>query len=468
VILAVLLLLTWPAQAHGTPACSLEVEPRSGRHFSPGDLFAGAVRLQCPPGTPRLDLHAVFALTAPSICSGDLLLAFVEPAGIRAHCAANLPGLPSPVAFLGDLAAPLEPLELEIVRTAWPSLSADRDFFWGACAAEAGSALPAGHFTCAFSRLTQPSEGGFAIELPIRAEDAANTFLGVWPFGVHGSVHTYDGGHPGWDFEYVAGAFVLAASAGTVQSVVQDPQNPARATIQLEHHHGGRLYRTVYTNLDAPLVSPGVAVSTGQPLGRAGGVTTGQGSGVIVYHMTHFQLDDFAASPPLPGVSNPSAVSPEPYLSAPARALFQQIWAGVGYDQEITEPFPTNPRTAPAPFPIQRTWRRQEGPAASSLPPRIVFVYADPATDPTPTLRHDYALVDGSGVVIETGSVRLAPTVRPVATIDLQPRDPAGQPTGPPRLGLYEIVSATMRIDWSPPGAPRPADLSSATVYTTR
>jgi hypothetical protein len=97
-----------------------------------------------------------------------------------------------------------------------------------------------------------------------------------------------------------------------------------------------------------------------------------------------------------------------------------------------------------------------------------VFVYADPATDPTPTLRHDYALVDGSGVVIETGSVRLAPTVRPVATIDLQPRDPAGQPTGPPRLGLYEIVSATMRIDWSPPGAPRPADLSSATVYTTR
>jgi hypothetical protein len=287
----------------------------------------------------------------------------------------------------------------------------------------------------------------------------------VWPFGVHGSSHTYDGGHPGWDFEYVAGAFVRAAAPGTVQFVFQDIQTPGRVTVQLQHQHGARTYRTVYTNVDGALVSPGDTISTGQPLGHAGSATTGQGTVVIVYFMTHFQLDDFGGPPAPPGVSNPSAVSPEPYLGAQGRALFQKIWAGVGYDQEMTEPFPTNPRTSPAPFPIRRTWTRQ---GDDPLPPRIVFVYADPATDPTPQLRHDYALVGTDGAVFETGSVQLTPGAKPFATIDLQPRGADGQPAGPPRRGLYDVVSATMRIDWSAPGAARPTDLTKATTYTTR
>lgn len=82
---------------------------------------------------------------------------------------------------------------------------------------------------------------------------------------------------------------------------------------------------------------------------------------------------------------------------------------------------------------------------------------------------HDYALVDGDGNVIETGSVaRLQPKAVPHSTIDLQPYDGNGQPSGQLRLGVYDIVSATIRIDWGAPGASRPSNLSNASVYTTR
>ncbi len=52
--------------------------------------------------------------------------------------------------------------------------------------------------------------------------------------------------------------------------------------------------------------------------------------------------------------------------------------------------------------------------------------------------------------------------------IDLQPRSPGGQASGLSRLGVYDIVSDTMRIDFGTPGAARPSDLSNAGVYTTQ
>jgi hypothetical protein len=70
--------------------------------------------------------------------------------------------------------------------------------------------------------------------------------------------------------------------------------------------------------------------------------------------------------------------------------------------------------------------------------------------------------------VLETGSVQLETLARPFTTIDLQPRDRNGQPSGPPRLGFYDIASGTMRIDFGAAGAPRPPDLSNAAVYTTQ
>jgi murein DD-endopeptidase MepM/ murein hydrolase activator NlpD len=313
-----------------------------------------------------------------------------------------------------------------------------------------------------------PPAGGFVIEMPVLATETANTVLGIWPFGVHGADHTYDGGHPGWDFEYVAGASVRAAADGTVQSVMTDVHDPTKTTVQIQHQLGRRGYRTVYTNIENPVVAVGARVTAGQPIGLAGRVDGFRGRTPVVYYMTHFQLDDFSFASGIPGQSNATAVSPEPYLSPQGRAIFDRLWAAVAYDQELTEPFASNPRTAPDPFPIRRTWTLQSKPSASPLPPRIEFTYQSPATDPTPQFRHDYALIDASGAVVEGGSVELQTLARPFTTIDLQPRDRNGQASGPPRLGVYDIVSGTMRIDFGPPGAARPSDLSNAGVYTTQ
>lgn len=69
---------------------------------------------------------------------------------------------------------------------------------------------------------TAPS---FVVEMPVRSEDAANVFLGIWPFGVHG-------GH------------------GVIQSVTTESFNPSKKTIQIQHNVGGRNYRTNYTNIE--------------------------------------------------------------------------------------------------------------------------------------------------------------------------------------------------------------------------
>ena len=312
---------------------------------------------------------------------------------------------------------------------------------------------------------TEPS---FTVEVPALPSDTANAFLGIWPFGVHGAGYTYDGGHPGWDIEYVAGESVRAAVDGTMQSVMTDVQDPTKTPIQIQHQSGRQGYRTVYTNIETPIVAVGARVTAGQPIRQAGRVDGFRGSTPVVYYMTHFQLDDFSFTSGIPGQSNPTAVSPEPYLSPQGRAIFERLWAGVAYDQELTEPFASIPRGALNPFPIRRTWTLQSKSPGSALPPRIDFIYQDPATDPTPQYRHDYALVDGRGTMLETGSVQLETMARPFTTIDLQPRDRNGQPSGSPRLGVYDILSGTMRIDFGAPGAARPSGLTRAAVYTTQ
>lgn len=39
---------------------------------------------------------------------------------------------------------------------------------------------------------------------------------------------------------------------------------------------------------------------------------------------------------------------------------------------------------------------------------------------------------------------------------------------GAPRLGVYDVLGDTLRIDYGEPGGSRPADLTRASVYRTR
>lgn len=285
--------------------------------------------------------------------------------------------------------------------------------------------------------------GVLSIALPLDGADAATTAFGLIPYGYHGGGHT-DDGHSGWDIEYRLGAPVRAAASGRVISIEPDLIALGRTAVVLEHVVGEHFYRTHYTNLAA--VASDVVVNelvlAGQRIGTAGTITATIGEATVTYAMTHFQLDDLEFHRE---ISHPKAVSPEPFLNAAGKALFDRIWAAAIYPQEFVEPFPTNPRERPV---SARTWMRAggEGPAG------VRFTRRGTA--------YTYELLAESGTVVEAGDVVLRQTVKPAA-IDLV------SPTAT-RLGVYDIVSGEMRLTVASPGAGRPATLDPTHVYRTR
>lgn len=287
--------------------------------------------------------------------------------------------------------------------------------------------------------------GVLSVGMPIETGDSANTVFGIGPYGYHGADHAEDG-HPGWDIEYRVGGIVRAAAAGRVMSVFADAFTSGRTTVQLEHIVGAHHYRTVYTNIAtvAADIVVDATVRAGQSLGPAGTISGTVGARAVTYAMTHFQLDDFEYYREVP---NPNAVSPEPFLTAEARGLFDALWTRAHYSQELIESFATNPRELT--FPASRTWMRAggDGPAGIRFGRRS-------ARSPD----YEYALLAESGVTIEAGTVTLALTARPYPTIDLI------SPTSR-RLGIYDVVSNQMRLALANAGAQRPADLSNASVY---
>lgn len=289
--------------------------------------------------------------------------------------------------------------------------------------------------------------GVLAIVMPIDASDLANTVFGLAPFGYHGADHAEDG-HPGWDVEYRIGGVVRAAAAGTVLSVFPDPFTAGRTTVQLAHLVGAHHYRTVYTNLQSVTsdIVPDAAVVAGQALGNAGSISATIGTTPVTYAMTHFQLDDFESHIELP---NQNAVSPEPFVSAQGKPLFDRMWATAVFGQELVEPFPTNPRGTS--FTMSRTWMR----AGGDGPAGIRFTRRNARGSD-----YDYALLSESGTPIETGTVTAGFTSRPLPTIDLIS-------TTSRRLGIYDIVSNEMRLSLAHTGSARPADLTAASIYRT-
>ncbi len=284
--------------------------------------------------------------------------------------------------------------------------------------------------------------GVLSVSLPVDSADTANSAFGLIPFGYHGGDHTQDG-HAGWDIEYRVGAQVRAAAAGVVLSIAPDSINAGRSVVQLEHVVGTHFYRTTYTNLAT--VNAAVVVDAelpaGQPLGAAGVVSAVIGGTPVTYAMSHFQLDDLEFHRE---ITNPKAVSPEPFLSASAKVLFDRIWDTAIYFQELVEPFATNRREN---LITERTWMR----AGGDGPAGIRFTRQGNA--------YTYELLAESGTVIEAGSVALRHASRP-ATIDLV------APTAT-RLGSYDIRSNEMRLAVASPGNPR-ADLGAASIYRIR
>ncbi|MEK6698616.1 MAG: M23 family metallopeptidase, partial [Nitrospirota bacterium] len=268
----------------------------------------------------------------------------------------------------------------------------------------------------------------FLISMPILAGDAA---YGIWPFGVHGGGHPE--GHPGWDIAYVPGAKARAAADGTVSHINPNPHHPGTWFISVQHRPG---YFTWYNNLGG--VEPGIVVGTpvraGDPLGAPMEIPDGDSSFFVI----HFAVN-----------VNSQTMCPEDYLNAGGHSLFDGMWRTAAYGEELTEPLPCNPLAVT--FPLTRTWLRASGPLA----PKIEFTRLDPTTS-----AYTYRLLDAGGIVLESGAVNwFNPRALPYSTIDLLP---SGERA--PHLGIYDIVSGTMRIIWD--DAVRPTDLTGASVYT--
>jgi murein DD-endopeptidase MepM/ murein hydrolase activator NlpD len=294
-----------------------------------------------------------------------------------------------------------------------------------------------------------PPAQPFAVDLPVAAGDTASNAYGIWPFGVHGSSHAADG-HPGFDVEFRPGAQVLAAADGTVLNVAADSQSAGRVTIRLDHAAGSQHYATDYTNVSnvAPNISPGAMVRRGQPLGTAGTQTQFIGTTQVTWAMTHFQVNDFSRNE---GLTNPNAVSPEVFLSAFGRSVFEAMWRDAAYQTQVCEPFATNSRLAV--FPLSRTWTQQSGSLAARIDVRCM---SENSFD------YEYTFRAADGSAIESGTMRVDATVTPLPTIDTRPA------SGAARLGVYDIVSGTMQLNLGAAGAARPSSLSGAAVYTTR
>ena len=289
--------------------------------------------------------------------------------------------------------------------------------------------------------------GVLSLVMPADPSDLSAAVFGLAPFGYHGADHAEEG-HTGWDLEYRIGGTVRAAAAGVVTSVAGDPLAPGRSTVQIEHVVGSHFYRTAYSNLATvnPAIVAAASVSAGQPLGLAGSLSRTVGTTQVTYAMTHFQLDDLEYYRP---VTDPNAVTPEPFLVADAKVSFDRIWTTAVFGAELVEPYASNPRDLR--FPASRTWTRVagDGPAGFRLS----------RTDAR-SANYEYAVLTESGTAIEGGTVILGLTARPFPTIDLV------SATGR-RLGVYEIVSDQMRLSLANAGSNRPMDLGAASTYRT-
>jgi murein DD-endopeptidase MepM/ murein hydrolase activator NlpD len=294
--------------------------------------------------------------------------------------------------------------------------------------------------------VTPPLPGMLQMAMPADVIDILSTAFGLVPYGYHGVDHAADG-HSGWDIELRFGSAVRAAADGQVQSVASDPALLGRTTVKIETIINDHHYTLVYGNLASVIddITEGASVRRGQPLGTAGVVSTTLAGTTTTYSMVHFQVDDFEYYREIP---EPNAVGLEIFLTADGKQAFDRLWSTAWYPQELTEPFPANPRAAR--FPLVRVWRRETG-----LGPMGITFTRRSLRD----IDYEFEILAESGTVVETGRAVVA-FGRPFLSMDLI------SPTGT-RLGLYDMIDDRMRLALGSPGASRPVNLSDASVYRT-
>ena len=298
-----------------------------------------------------------------------------------------------------------------------------------------------------------PFAHALELELPIALVDAGYLAYGVAPFGYHVAEHRYDG-HPGIDIEFMPGRKVRAAHAGAFRYTV-DSHDPSLKTVTIEFQEEGINYQLFYTNIGSleEGIDNGVEVASGQIFGTPGEVVRNLGSaGSFTYAMTHFQLADNRSSY---GLSNFSAISPEPYFDAESRQVLAQIWEKSQYHQMICEPyFSTSRGVSPNPTIIRR-WIAEAGSAATDIEFSCDFSLSDPNNS------YQYRLISGMNTTLEAGAVVVTASVGGVSEIDLYPEGAS------PRLGALYVKDGTMDLAYSEPGGSRPVDLTNAMHYSS-
>jgi len=265
---------------------------------------------------------------------------------------------------------------------------------------------------------------------------------------VHGSSHLLDG-HPGFDFEYRTGSAVLAPTDALVSGRMPDSNAPGeREVLQLSYPGSPMDYLIDITNvMNVPAsVQKGARVTRGQVIGTAGPIGFASNPASFGSSMIHFGLSDPNSNEP--NIA-PHSVSPDKFMSAGARAELDVLWQRAAYVSEWCEPFLDNNRAAL--FPKSRTWTLTSGSTAA----RIV------AGCPTEAGATEYSFIGADGATSETGAMLVAWAARPT-TVDFT------SAAGVRRLGLFDIVSDTLRLVLAAPGAGRPTSLAGASVYTTQ
>ena len=271
----------------------------------------------------------------------------------------------------------------------------------------------------------------FSVGLPLASTDHAATTFCIWPYGVHGGGHPE--GHPGIDFEYVAGSDVIAAAAGEVLSVSLNEYHlpDVLYTIIQEARPGVHVIYDEVVDVE-PSVTVGAVLASGDVIGSP--YDTGS------FHMIHFGLR-----------AGGEFLSPADYLDRSAQAQFDTFWSIACYQEEAAEPLHSNP--VDITFPLTRVWQRVATGTGQSQA-EVHFTRMDP-TD----YSYAYELVDSSGVTLEWGTVHFNTNVGG-CTLQMDPDPSLGLSA---RYGTYDIIGPQMWLDWDTTSAP--PDLGGASLY---
>lgn len=166
------------------------------------------------------------------------------------------------------------------------------------------------------------------LPLPVQKQDVIFKPQGIWPFGVRGGDHP--NGHPGIDFDLVAGAAVLAVVEGKVSGAGDAPGGEDKR-ITINYQSGGEKVDVWYVgSFKQVLVKEGDQVKTGQFLAFIG-PQKGRDFGYL--HFETFKMMPFP----------PGAVCPVEYLEDGAKKDLEELFAKARYNEQREYPLLCNP-----------------------------------------------------------------------------------------------------------------------------